>query len=85
MTKVRLFPQAVKLHADELDRTQKLLQAFEDRPGQNAVGSIGETFDAEPPYPHRGCVAQAWSVAEVLRGLVKIMTLNKHAESGKPA
>jgi predicted glycogen debranching enzyme len=31
------------------------------------VGSISEIFDAEPPYTPRGCVAQAWSVAEVLR------------------
>lgn len=75
----------VKLHPDELDRAERLLQAFEDRLGQNAVGSIGEIFDAEPPYTHRGCVAQGWSVAEVLRGLVKIATLKKKTESGKPA
>jgi predicted glycogen debranching enzyme len=31
------------------------------------VGSINEIFDAEPPYTPRGCCAQAWSVAEVLR------------------
>ncbi|HET8570250.1 MAG TPA: amylo-alpha-1,6-glucosidase [Candidatus Limnocylindria bacterium] len=31
------------------------------------VGSIAEIFDAEPPYTPRGCVAQAWSVAEMLR------------------
>jgi glycogen debranching enzyme len=35
------------------------------------VGSISEIFDAEEPYIPRGCVAQAWSVAEVLRGLDK--------------
>ena len=31
------------------------------------IGSISEVFDAEAPYTPRGCVAQAWSVAEVLR------------------
>ena len=31
------------------------------------IGSISEIFDAEPPGWPRGCVAQAWSVAEVLR------------------
>ena len=31
------------------------------------VGSIGEIFDAEPPFTPRGCIAQAWSVAELLR------------------
>ena len=35
------------------------------------IGSISEIFDAEPPYTPRGCIAQAWSVAEVLRCWVK--------------
>jgi glycogen debranching enzyme len=29
--------------------------------------STSEIFDAEPPYTARGCIAQAWSMAEVLR------------------
>ncbi|HUQ52797.1 MAG TPA: amylo-alpha-1,6-glucosidase [Gammaproteobacteria bacterium] len=28
---------------------------------------MSEIFDAEAPYAARGCVAQAWSVAELLR------------------
>ncbi len=35
------------------------------------LGSISEVFDAEAPYTPRGCIAQAWSVAEVLRCWVK--------------
>jgi glycogen debranching enzyme len=31
------------------------------------IGSISEIFDAEEPFTPRGCVAQAWSVAELLR------------------
>jgi predicted glycogen debranching enzyme len=31
------------------------------------VGSVSEIFDAEPPFTPRGCVAQAWSVGELLR------------------
>ena len=31
------------------------------------IGSVSEVFDAEEPYTPRGCVAQAWSVAELLR------------------
>jgi predicted glycogen debranching enzyme len=31
------------------------------------IGTLSEIFDAESPYVARGCVAQAWSVAEVLR------------------
>jgi glycogen debranching enzyme len=31
------------------------------------IGTINEIFDAEEPFAPRGCVAQAWSVAEVFR------------------
>jgi predicted glycogen debranching enzyme len=31
------------------------------------LGFISELFDGDPPYRPRGCIAQAWSVAEVLR------------------
>jgi len=37
------------------------------------IGSISEVFDAEPPHTPRGCVAQAWSVAEVLRCWKKLV------------
>jgi predicted glycogen debranching enzyme len=39
--------------------------------GDACIGQISEVFDAEPPYTARGCVAQAWGVAELLRTLVK--------------
>jgi glycogen debranching enzyme len=35
------------------------------------VGSVAEIFDAEAPFTARGCVAQAWSVAELLRTWAK--------------
>jgi hypothetical protein len=35
--------------------------------GDACVGSVSEIFDAEPPHAPRGCFAQAWSVAELLR------------------
>ena len=31
------------------------------------VGTISEIFDAEAPYAPKGCIAQAWSVAELIR------------------
>ncbi len=36
-----------------------------------AVGSIAEIFDGDPPFESRGCVAQAWSVGELLRVCVE--------------
>ena len=33
----------------------------------HCVGSLSEIFDGDPPHNPRGCIAQAWTVAEVLR------------------
>jgi predicted glycogen debranching enzyme len=33
----------------------------------HCVGSLSEIFDGDPPFTPRGCIAQAWTVAEVLR------------------
>jgi glycogen debranching enzyme len=33
----------------------------------HGVGSLSEIFDGDPPFTPRGCIAQAWTVAEVLR------------------
>ncbi len=32
-----------------------------------AVGTLAEIFDGDPPFTPRGCIAQAWTVGEVLR------------------
>jgi glycogen debranching enzyme len=34
---------------------------------QACIGTINEVFDGDAPHAPRGCVAQAWSVAEALR------------------
>jgi predicted glycogen debranching enzyme len=75
----------LKLHPENLDHAEKLLNAFDGRLAKSAVGSIAEIFDPEPPYTHRGCVAQAWSVAEVLRLHVKIAEMKQNREVGKGA
>ena len=36
------------------------------------LGSVSEIFDGDPPHTPRGCIAQAWSVAELLR-LVRLV------------
>jgi predicted glycogen debranching enzyme len=41
------------------------------------IGTIAEIFDAEAPYTPRGCIAQAWSVAEVLRCWAKTAPENQ--------
>jgi predicted glycogen debranching enzyme len=61
----------LKLHPGDHVRARSFLQGLVPHLGEACIGSISEIFDAEPPYTPRGCVAQAWSVAEVLRCWVK--------------
>ena len=49
-----------------------LLAGFDPHLDEACVGQISEVFDAEAPFLPRGCVAQAWSVAEVLRCWLKV-------------
>jgi len=48
-----------------------LLSGFDAHLSEACLGTISEVFDAEPPHTPRACVAQAWSVAEVLRILTQ--------------
>jgi glycogen debranching enzyme len=59
-----------KTYPDDLAGAARLLDGFRAHMSEACVGSISEVFDAEAPYTPRGCIAQAWSVAEVLRCLV---------------
>ena len=44
-----------------------LLAPVEDALTGYGLGTLGEIFDGDPPHAPRGCIAQAWSVAETLR------------------
>lgn len=46
---------------------RRVLETFDSHLTDDGIGTISEIFDADPPYAPRGCMAQAWSVAEVLR------------------
>jgi len=57
----------LKLNPGKNAEVRELLKGFGDHLDDACVGSISEVFDAEEPHTPRGCIAQAWSVAEVLR------------------
>jgi glycogen debranching enzyme len=57
--------EAARLHEEE--RCRGMLEAFRDHLTQYGLGTISEIFDGDAPHTARGCIAQAWSVAEVLR------------------
>jgi len=44
---------------------------------QAGLGTISEIFDGDEPHRFRGCISQAWSVAEPLRAYVEDVTLNR--------
>jgi predicted glycogen debranching enzyme len=48
-------------------RINEILNGFKNHLNEAGCGQISEIFDADAPHNPRGCVAQAWSVAEVLR------------------
>jgi glycogen debranching enzyme len=57
----------LKVHPEDRAGARRFLDGFVPHLDEACVGSISEVFDAIEPYAPRGCVAQAWSVAEVLR------------------
>ncbi len=61
----------LRVYPDRRAEAHDFLKGFDAHLGEACLGSISEIFDAEPPYTPRGCIAQAWSVAEVLRCWVK--------------
>ncbi len=48
-------------------QARALVAGIEAHLAAAGVGTISEIFDAEPPHAPRGCIAQAWGVAELLR------------------
>ena len=46
---------------------RSFLQPLISNMADHGLGTISEIFDGDPPFTPRGCIAQAWSVAEVLR------------------
>jgi glycogen debranching enzyme len=62
----------LKFPGADRSRLRNLLAGFDQHLDEACVGQISEVFDAEPPFLPRGCVAQAWSVAEVLRCWLKL-------------
>jgi predicted glycogen debranching enzyme len=73
----------LKLHPDEPGRARQFLEGFVPDLGEYCIGTIAEVFDAELPFHPRGCIAQAWSVAEVLRCWIKTAPQEQQALSAQ--
>jgi predicted glycogen debranching enzyme len=51
------------------DRDRDFFGGFRTHLTEAGIGQVSEIFDADAPHAPRGCVAQAWSVGELLRVL----------------
>jgi glycogen debranching enzyme len=60
------FSKDARAHAREAVRP--LLDAL----SVDSLGQLHEVFDGDAPHRSEGCIAQAWSIAEVLRAVVLI-------------
>jgi predicted glycogen debranching enzyme len=67
----------LKVHPDDSVGAARLLDGLEEQLSKSCIGTISEICDAEPPFSPRGCMAQAWSVAEALRALSLIRALER--------
>ena len=64
----------IKANGGTEERRQQAAQwlaGFREHLSDAGLGQISEIFDGDPPHQPRGCFAQAWSVAELLRATVE--------------
>ncbi len=53
--------------SSDYELRNRLASLFTQQITQAGLGTVSEIFDGDPPHTPRGCIAQAWSVAEPLR------------------
>jgi len=61
----------LKVYPHDRAAARKFLEVFPVHLSDDGIGTISEVFDAREPHMAGGCIAQAWSVAEVLRAWAK--------------
>lgn len=60
---------------------ERLLPLLRHMLEEGCIGSVSEIFDGDEPHRPMGCVAQAWSVAELTRILLKYPQISEILES----
>jgi predicted glycogen debranching enzyme len=61
----------MRVNPSDPARARRFLDGLMKSLDEGCIGSLNEVYDAEEPYTPRGCIAQAWSIAEVLRCFLK--------------
>jgi len=65
----------LKVHPGDTSAVRTMLGSFDGHLNEAGVGTVSEILDAEAPFIPRGCISQAWSVAELLRVLKRVNEL----------
>jgi len=55
-----------------VERAQQMLVAFGGHLYECGLGQVSEIFDGDSPHHPGGCIAQAWSVGEILRAKLMV-------------
>jgi predicted glycogen debranching enzyme len=61
----------LKVYNDPV-KAREFLEPMSQHLLAHCIGSMSEIFDGDAPFTPRGCIAQAWTVAEVLRAWMEI-------------
>jgi glycogen debranching enzyme len=64
----------LKVHGNSnssIEYMRALLEGFDAHLDTAGIGTISEVFDGDYPHSPGGTIAQAWSVAEILRAYVE--------------
>ncbi len=67
------YAEAYYRVSGDMARALRLLGPIEDHLRDAGLGTVSEIFEGDPPHLPRGCIAQAWSVSEILR-VWKVLT-----------
>ena len=68
---------------DLRDKAKKVINDFAYHLNEACIGSVSEIFDAKTPHYPRGCFAQAWGVAEILRVIKEYNLIDNDISSKK--
>ncbi len=76
------FVQAsIKCHGrtiQTVSEARSLLEPFRGHLAEAGLGTVSEVFDGDRPHRPGGCIAQAWSVAEILRCYCEDISNSNH-------
>jgi predicted glycogen debranching enzyme len=70
----------LKVHPGDVSGAHRVLDGLVPHMNEACIGSISEVFDATQPFTPRGCIAQAWSVAEALRLWIRLARFSREPD-----